>query len=610
MSCFRYVTTGSLCRALGLLGVIVASGCVEPGHTASSNGETTVVARDAAVPAAAAAASEDKDAGIFQSAAGFYLAAREADSNGDLAKAADFMAEALKRDPDNIDLMRDAFQLKLADGRLDDAKALAERLVAKQPDSQLANAVLALEEARAGRFAESEARMAKLPRTGLGGVLAPLIEGWSLQGEGKTDEALKALDQLSGVRGFGVLHDFHAAFIDEIAGRPAAAEAAFKATMAAESAPSFRVVQAFAEFYARQGRLKEALALFESYRKSNPDTVRIGLTLKALNSGKQPPLHPKDAAEGMAEALFDVGSALRQDQGSRLALGLMRLALYMQPSLTIASMTLGDMLEGERRDEEALAIYRGIAADSPLHFSAQLRIADVLREGDKLDEAIKVLEALAAEWPDSFEPLATEGDYLRSAERFADAAKAYDLALARVKTVDTQDWSLFYARGVAFERAGEWPQAEKDFLEALKLSPDQPSVLNYLGYSWVDRGENLPKAKEFIERAVQLKPDDGYIVDSLGWVLYRQGDYQGAVSNLERAVELRPDDPVINDHLGDAYWRVGRLDEARFQWKRALTLKPEPDLVTTIGDKLQHGLKATGKTGERDGSGKTGEHDS
>ncbi|MFI4988929.1 MAG: tetratricopeptide repeat protein, partial [Alphaproteobacteria bacterium] len=172
---------------------------------------------------------------------------------------------------------------------------------------------------------------------------------------------------------------------------------------------------------------------------------------------------------GIAEALFVVGSALRQDAGTRLALQLMRLALYMQPSLTIATMTLGDMLEGERRETEALALYRGVPPDSPLYFSARLRVADVLRETDKLDGAIKELDTLAEQYPDSFEPLATEGDYLRSAERFADAAKAYDRALARLKTVDTQDWSLYYARGVAFERAGEWPSAEKDFLEALKL---------------------------------------------------------------------------------------------------------------------------------------------
>lgn len=608
MIVFRCVARTSFLAALAFSSAFLASGCAPPGNPAAA-GQSSASTQGSA---AAGGAEEDKDAGIFQSAPGFYLAARAADEGGDVAKAADFMAQALKRDPGNTELLREAFQLKLAAGRIEEASELAKRLAAALPDNQLGNVVLALEEARAGRFAESAARMAKLPRVGLGNILGPLMEAWALEGEGKTAEALKALDQLSSVRGFAVLRDFHAGFINEHAGRAAEAESAFKATLAAESSPSFRVINALADFYARQNRLKEALALFDDYVKNNSETVRLELTVKALKSGVKPRQHPQNAVEGMAEALFDVGSALRQDEGTRLALQLLRLSLDMEPDLTIARVSLADILDADRRDDEALALFRGVNPDSPLYFSAHLRIADVLREEDKLDEAVKELDTLAEQWPNNFEPLATEGDYLRSADRFADAVKAYDRAIARVKTVKTQDWSLFYARGVALERAGDWARAEKDFLESLKLSPDQPSVLNYLGYSWVDRGENMDKAKGLIERAVELKPNDGYIVDSLGWVLYREGQFERAVTSLERAVELRPDDPVINDHLGDAYWRVGRLDEARFQWLRALTLKPEPDLKTQIGAKLEHGLKTDTKSDEHGlkSDTKSGEHDS
>jgi len=575
--------------ALAGAAALAASGCIAPDGAAAAEKMATA-SKDAP---ASTGTDEDKDTGIFQSAAGFYLAARAADENGDLVKAAEFMAQALKRDPKNVELLRETFQLKLAGGRMEEAEALAERIAAVQPNDALAVIVLALKDARAGRFAASEARMAKLPQSGLGNIVAPMLEAWAQQGEGKTDEALKTLDALADVRGFSVLHDFHAGFINEVAGRSAAAEAAFKTTLEAESTPSFRVIDALAEFYARHDRTKDALALFGNYLKSNSESVRVEVTIKALKAGTKPALHPKDAAEGMAEALFDVASALRQDAGTRLALQLMRLSFFMEPRLTVARVSLADILDGDRRDEEALALFRGVKPESPLYFSSRLRIADIMREMGKLDEAVKELDALAAQWPESFEPLATEGDYLRGADRFADAVKAYDRAFDRIETVRARDWSLYYARGVALERNGEWPRAEKDFLEALKLSPDQPSVLNYLGYSWVDRGENIEKAKKLIERAVELKPNDGYIVDSLGWVLYRQGEYEKAVVNLERAVELRPDDPVINDHLGDAYWRAGRLDEARFQWRRALTLKPDPDLQSHIGAKLEHGLKSS-----------------
>jgi tetratricopeptide (TPR) repeat protein len=594
LSFYWFTTRGRLWSALGLLGAALVAGCAQPSGTASRNQAT--LAESTGTPGSA---GEDKDAGIFQSAAGLYLAARQAEDTGDRMNAAKFMAEALKRDPGNVDLLRDTFQLMLSEGRIEEADALAKRLVGALPDNQLASILLALEDGKSGRWAEAAARAAKLPRVGLATIVAPLIEAWALQGDGKTDEALRALDQLTNVRGFAVLHDFHSALIDEMAGRVPAAEAAFKSALAAESNPSFRVVSTLAAFYARQGRTNEALALFAHFREANSETVRVELAAKALDAGTKPALHPASAAEGMAEAMFDVGAALRQEANGRLSLQFMRLSLLMQPDLTIARITLADMLEADRRDAEALELYRGIDPDSPLYFSARLRVAEVLREMNRLDEAVKELDGLAAKWPDRSEPLATAGDFLRSADRFTDAVKAYDKALARVKNVRTQDWSLFYARGVALERAGEWPRAEQDFLEALKLSPDQANVLNYLGYSWVDRGENLTRAKELIERAVQLKPDDGYIVDSLGWVLYREGEYQRAVTNLERAVELRPDDPVINDHLGDAYWRVGRLAEARFQWKRVLSLKPEPDLATQISAKLDHGLKAAPKPGEK-----------
>jgi tetratricopeptide (TPR) repeat protein len=585
----------ALWAGAGLAGLIVA-GCAQGGASGDGRVETAVVGDQSGSAADAA----PEAAGSSPSAAGYYLAAHQAEEQGDRAAAANFMAEALKQDPGNLELLNETFQLMLSEGRMDVAESLARRLVAALPQSPMPNLLLAVEDAHGGDWPAAEARMAKLPKAGLATVAAPLVRGWVLAGEGKTDDAIKALDQLASVRGFAVLRDFHAAFIEDLAGRDAAAEADYQKALGGETAPSFRVVEALANFYARHGRSADALALFEKYKASNPDTVRLEVTLKALKSGAVPAPHLKDAKSGLAEAMFDLGSALRQDTGGGVALEFMRLSYYLEPSLDITRVTLADMLDGERRDAEALALYRGVAEGSPLYFSARLRATEVLRDMGKLDEAVGELERLAAAWPDRTEPYATEGDLLRSADRFAEAAKAYDKAIARLGEPQHADWSLYYARGVALERSGEWARAEKDFLEALKLSPEQPSVLNYLGYSWVDRGEHLNKAREMIERAVKLRPNDGYIVDSLGWVLYREGHYHSAVSHLERAVELKPDDPVINDHLGDAYWRVGRVSEARFQWRRALTLKPEPDLTNQLGVKLEHGLK----------SSKTGEHDS
>jgi Flp pilus assembly protein TadD len=179
---------------------------------------------------------------------------------------------------------------------------------------------------------------------------------------------------------------------------------------------------------------------------------------------------------------------------------------------------------------------------------------------------------------------------LRGHKKFAECADVYSKAVALVPQPEKANWVLFYFRGICFERAHQWPKAEADLQQALKLFPEQPHVLNYLGYSWIDQGVHLDEGMDMIKRAVQQRPDDGYIVDSLGWAYFRIGNYEEAVKQLEHAIELKPEDPTINDHLGDAYWRIGRTLEAQFQWAHARDLKPDPEDLPKIEAKLKNGL--------------------
>ena len=247
-------------------------------------------------------------------------------------------------------------------------------------------------------------------------------------------------------------------------------------------------------------------------------------------------------------------------------------------------------MESENRREESNAVYRSLKPESPYAWTARLRVAANLDRVDRTDEAIALLATMGQERPDRPEPYINLGDIQRNHERFEEAVKAYDEAVKRIGALERRHWSLLYTRGIALERSQQWQRAEADFLAALEFEPEQPYVLNYLGYSWVDQGLHLERAQKMIERAVELRPNDGYVVDSLGWVLYRLGKFAGAVRELERAIELRPEDPIINDHLGDAYWRVGRRQEARFQWQRSLSLDPEDDLLSILKDKIKAGL--------------------
>jgi Flp pilus assembly protein TadD len=288
--------------------------------------------------------------------------------------------------------------------------------------------------------------------------------------------------------------------------------------------------------------------------------------------------------------MFDLASVLNARDTLDIALIHARLALYLRPNFPIAQLLLAEIAEELNHHEEALSLYRAVDPHSSLSWSARLREAAMLDELNRTDEAIALLRSMAAERPSDRQPVIELGDILRSHDRFKEAVGAYDEAFARFGQNKPRDWRLYYSRGIALERSQQWPRAEADLRYALELEPEQPLVLNYLGYSWIDQGIHLDRALQMVERAVALRPNDGYIVDSLGWAFFRLGKYAQATENLERAIELVPEDPTVNDHLGDAYWRTGRHLEARFQWNRALQFKPEAGEISKIESKLEHGL--------------------
>lgn len=519
---------------------------------------------------------------------GGYLAGRFAHARRDYAAAASHLSRALARDPDNPDLLRRTLSLQVADGRTEEAVALARRLVAARADARLAHLLLGLDAARAGDFAGALERVAGMRRDGAYAFLLPLVEGWLQLGAGAPEAALAALAPLGAREPYRPFFAFHAGLVNALAGRPAQAEALLREAVAASDG-ALRPVAALGRFLARTGRGADARAVYEDYLARNPDSDWAA----RASAGREAEAGPlvADAGEGLAEALLGAAGA-RPHRGADAGLIYARLALFLRDDLDEARVLIGEILEEADRPEDAGAVYRAVPRDSPFAWPARLREAASLADSGRVDAAADALRTMAEERPERADAARLLGDVLRMNERYAEAVPAYDAAVARTAPVAERHWHLFYARGVALERVKEWPRAEADFLRALELWPEQPLVLNYLGYSWVEQRRNLDRAKAMIEKAVELRPGDGYIVDSLGWVAYRLGDYEEAVRQLERAVELHAGDPVINDHLGDAYWRVGRRNEARFQWRRALVLELDADLVEGIRRKLAEGLAA------------------
>ncbi|WP_149537877.1 tetratricopeptide repeat protein [Siccirubricoccus phaeus] len=517
---------------------------------------------------------------------GAYLAGRFAAAETDTRVAADNMLAALRAEPDQPELVARAFLATLLDGR---AEAL--RLARRLPDNPAANLLLAGADVQAARWDRAEQRLKLLGRSGPVQVLQPALLAWVQLGRGQPDQALATLRPLAEANRLRALNALHAALIADIAGRPREAERF--ARMAAADQPDlpWRLAVLAAGVLHRAGKAQEANRLLDRVVESGDDAaLSAAAPMRRALFAQRGVAGP---AEGMAEAYTALAGALRGQGSGDFALILGQLALRLRPGFAPAVVLMADTLAEQGHEERALELLSGISADDPLAPVIGLRRAALLDKLDRTEEAVALLRRLAEATPGLPQAPARLGDLLRRRERYAEAVVAYDQAIERSAVggqAQAQDWPLFYARGIARERSHDWPRGEADLLQALSLSPEQPYVLNYLGYTWAEQGKNLDRAKAMLLRATELRPQDGNIADSLGWVLFRLGELPGAITWLEKAVELEPRSSVINDHLGDAYWAAGRQREAQFQWRRALVTDPEPEELPKIEAKLRDGL--------------------
>lgn len=509
---------------------------------------------------------------------GAYLQGRFAAAEQNQAMAAQAFGQVLTADPTNPDLLRSAFLANLLSGR-PEAITLAQQL----PDVQEAQFLLGNTDAHAVRWQQAEQRFSALPRMGLTQLLAPLLIAWTQQGGGRTEVALTGLRPYADGNRFRGIYALHMALIADQAGRTVEAERYYRVVRSDLGTTNVRIAEILASWEQRQGRMAAAR---ETLAPLADGQTELSLVLPALlaQAGRNP---VPTAIDGMAEAYLAVAAALRQQDAVDQARILLRLALDLRPESTAAALLMAGIDESSHQPRAALAALAHVSAADPMYGLVRLSRARLQEQDGRTDVAMAELTELANTYPDSPVPDIQQGDILRSKNRFREAITAYDRAVARLVGPRRDAWPVYYERGVAHERARQWPEAEADLEHALRLAPDQPIVLNYLGYSWADRGIRLVEARKMIERAVAQRPDDGAILDSLGWVMLRQGEKSNALGLLERAVNLEPEDAAINAHLGDAYWEVGRKLEATFQWRRALTLKPEPDDRARIEKRLQ-----------------------
>ena len=522
--------------------------------------------------------------------AGSYLAGRSADRNKDIGAAAFYFGRALATDPTNAGLMERVLLLGVATGDMERSFALAERLIDFDGANPYARLALAVKAISAGRFDDARASLLRIARSDLAWITSGLMLAWLDYEDGKVDEAIVRIADLSGPEWYTVFKDYHSAILFDAAGRHEDAVIAIGRAYRSDIT-ALRIIDGYARIMARAGEPDKAIEALVAFGGDNPPHPAVRELLGEIRAGSAPAPVAQTSGEGIAELLYGLGSAIGLDDGPDLSAAYLRLAGYLAPDNHLITLGLGDAFQGAGRCIDAIDVYETVPAGSGLRRTADIQTGVCYMALERYDDAVTSLLRVADANPGDVEAAMQLGHAYRADSRFEEAAEAYATALAAVPDADHADWRLHYFHGVSLERSKRWPEAEAAFQKALEINPDQPQVLNYLGYTWVDKAIHLDVALDMIKKAVEQRPNDGYIVDSLGWAYYRLGRYEEAVTTLETAVQLRAQDPVINDHLGDAYWMVGRKREAMFQWAHARDLEPDEAELPKILAKLERGLE-------------------
>ncbi|MGB6236129.1 MAG: tetratricopeptide repeat protein, partial [Bradyrhizobium sp.] len=521
---------------------------------------------------------------------GSYLAARHASVERDAASAATFYRSALRSDPKNNELLDRAFISSLADGDIDEAVRLADRILAVDKTNRVARLVIGVRDLKLKKYTSAQTNINQSVRGPITDLVATLVSSWAAYGAGDVKGAVANIDKLAGPEWYPIFKDLHSGMILELAGREKDAGVRLERAYKLEDS-MLRVSDDYGRWLSRNKDAASAKAIYEAFDKKLPRHPLVQEAMREVEAGKKLPPIVDSPQAGAAEALYGIGSTLTRRGGEDLALVYLQLSLYLVPNHPLALLSLADLYESVKKPAMAIKVYERVPASSPLKRNAQIQLAIDLDAADRTDDAIKILKGVTTDDPKDIEAIMALGNIERGRKKFADCTTTYSQGIDILpKETDKNTWVYYYYRGICEERDKQWNKAEADMRKALDLQPEQPHVLNYLGYSWIDQGINLDEGMKMIKRAVDQRPDDGYIVDSLGWAYYRIGNYEDAVKNLERAIDLKPEDPTINDHLGDAYWRVGRTLEAKFQWAHARDLKPEPEDLPKIEAKIEHGL--------------------
>ncbi len=431
-------------------------------------------------------------------------------------------------------------------------------------------------------------RLKKIKKTSYERFSVPIIEAWLIAQEKKNlNKAKKKLDELEKDYVISGLRNLNLALLHDFFNKNDEALIYYQKSINAYTQPSYRLVEISANAFERNENFEKAKDIYIKFLSNSNDNLLIENSLKRIEKKEVPNKLIINLNDVIAELFSTIASTFNSDFTNNFSIIYSHFSLYLKKDFEVAQLYLAELLESDKRYLDANNLYKNIKPSSNFYWHAKLKKARNLELLGENENSILILKKMSNEKKDRYDALKLLGDIYRNYDKYNEAIKFYNEGVSRIKQIEVTHWELLYSRGIAYERNNEWNLAEKDFLKILELIPDQPDVLNYLGYSWIEQNINLDQAKKFILKAADIRPMDPYIIDSLGWAYFNLKEYDKAVKELERAINLKPTDPIINDHLGDAYLEVNRELEAIYQWKKAIDFKPENDLEKKIEKKIK-----------------------
>ena len=533
-----------------------------------------------------------------------YLSGRFAAAQGDTKNGVDFLRESFKRDPANKGVAKNLYHMLILAGKVEEAIPVARKLegvkVVEDASEFSPEMLVALGEVKDGRFDEADRHLSLIPKVGFNSLLVPQMRAWvklanhqikaPLDAKSISPESKVLLPQVY----------LNAALINDLAGFPLDAQKQYETAVKDTRIEPFRAVEALANFYARRGMADKRDQLIKTYQADHGDSYLSDALLGSVSEGKDAKPLVQDAKQGFAEVIFNTAGIFHGIRSPVDEIANLHLALFLRQDFPSAQFLLANAYELDQQFQKAFDTYKAITPDSPYYLRGRIRSAYDLIELGQKEKAIADLDAVSREFPKETDALLAKGDVLRADKRYAEAVTAYGEVLGRVPSPQKRNWIIYFSRGATYQLMGNWEKAEADMKKALALSPKEPEVLNYLGYSWLTMNKNLPEARKMVQAAFEARPEDPQIIDSMGYAFYLEGKFARAQQYFDQALERLPSDPTVNEHLGDAYWQQGRKTEARYQWEKALENKPDGEAEKNIRKKIKDGPAAIAPSKDED----------